>query len=355
MALDRGKLVNAPSAAGFNPREQQVYFPHILAPQTKGGRITWELVKGDANNSYLADQATLLLGLSQLSLTLDPSRLGKLLSETSNAGKKEPPLFEKELQEQALELATFVLESSRTIHVDQPSQHYGSIGTPAAPGDSLAPDDLGLYLLGLEAYIQAIDKLKAKQAYLIEGRKRALVLAEELGAILARFQAESTEDAFFEAYSYPSVAATTTNKPLGVQGLAVRGLLAASRIAGGKQELIDRAGRTMRYVERSRWDSARHAYLESPTRKGPQKVPAADAGALLGALRDTAIATSDVRYLGRYREYLQSLRANGFQRSETSRQGETGGDGGDANKDGVKAPTAAGVAPCPADAVFKSD
>ena len=58
---------------------------------------------------------------------------------------------------------------------------------------------------------------------------------------------------------------------------------------------------------------------------------------MLGALRDLALDTGDVRYLTRYKVYLSYVRARSLVLSETLR-----GRGG---LDGVKSAASAGVAP----------
>lgn len=81
--------------------------------------------------------------------------------------------------------------------------------------------------------------------------------------------------------------------------------------------MLAAAERTLRWLDRERWDQKAQAYVEKTGDTG--KAPAMAAVALLAALRDMALTTGDGRYLTRHMQYLESLVDRGLLRPAADR------------------------------------
>ena len=155
-------------------------------------------------------------------------------------------------------------------------------------------------------------------------QKKADTLLRSLAA--ASFRAwDADEPGFYDLYSISNNSRQAQTKSLAAQALAVRGLLATHRHVapgGDTSPFLEVAERTLRWLDRERWDAGARAYTEKADKAGaPVKVPAFGGAATLGALRDMALTTRDGRYLTRYTQCLESLAERGLVRAPADRVG----------------------------------
>ncbi len=273
--------------------------------------------------TYLFGQAGLLLALAELAdlCYAGPRPARDLLVAARGPTPGQLVAFEAGLAEQALDAALFVSRSLRTLHVNVVQGRAMSVGSLelGVRGNTISPRDVGLYLLALDAFraLKLPDK-HPRTAELTDEQRKADTLIRSLGASIRAW--ESDEPGLYDMYSVADNGRQAPTKSVGAQGLAVRGLLVAHRHAGQQGDdapFFAAAERSLRWLDRERWDRSTRAYANAET-KG--KVAVLDAVAVLGALRAMALETGDGRYLMRYQQYLSSLGAGGLLRPGQDRR-----------------------------------
>jgi hypothetical protein len=324
------------------PKAHSTYYPHSFTPTIGKGTVSYAVGAGPGSKSRLYDQAALLLGVSELAKASTPKSTGpgRFFSQDRKSG-----FFDPDTTNQVTELAIFVLESLKTLHFHPPSQKYASFADRDGAKDTIRAEDAGLLLVALECFLGIND---SKNNKLLAAQKDAAHITLIVSNFMIGVQSTSKppNTGFCDVYNVGESAAEFKNgdekRSLAGQGLMIRGLLAAKRAfdlpilrAQSHRDALQAAQRAAQWIEDKNWDRERRAYLEIPGMG--QKLTSRDAFAVLGALRDLALETGDVRYLTRYKLYLSYLRQRSLVLSETLR--------GRAGLDGVKSAADAGVAP----------
>ncbi len=322
----------------FSPRDSlagledfRYFVPSGWTTSPRAGGPDHALLGGDDRlKSHLIGLSAVLLGACEMLALSDPEgpkELQEVFSDKAPAGSS-TPLFERDTFDVALDVALFAFRSMRAFHVNVIQGRATSLGGPTTRGSTITPTDLGLFLLALEA-LKDRARIGGRQAErhpryaeVQDEQKKADTLLRSLAN--ASFRAwDADEPGFYDLYSISNNSRQAQTKSLAAQALAVRGLLATHRhIAPGGETspMLDVAERTLRWLDRERWDAGSQAYVEKPEKEGaPAKVPALGAVATLGALRDMALTTGDGRYLTRYAQYLESLAARGLVREPADR------------------------------------
>ncbi|MBX3471322.1 MAG: hypothetical protein KF878_31015 [Planctomycetes bacterium] len=331
------RLVVDVRAEDFSPRDSlanleefRYFLPSGWTTAAGRGGVEMKLLPGDDRlKSHLQGLAAVLLGACELLALADPDGPKELLALFSDR----PPegatatLLEKDVHDQALELALFAFRGLRAFHVNVRQGRATSLGGPTTAGSTITPGDLGLFLLGLEAFKQRAriggrtpDK-HPRHADVQEEQRKADTLLRSLATSLREWDAD--EPGFYDVYSIASNARQAQTKSLASQALAVRGLLVTHRhvAPGGESSpFLVAAERTLRWLDRERWEAPARAYVERGG-EGPAKASALGALATLGALRDMALTTRDGRYLARYAQYLETLADRGLLRRAADRAG----------------------------------
>ncbi|MCO5172497.1 MAG: hypothetical protein M9894_39875 [Planctomycetes bacterium] len=300
------------------------------APGRTGG-VQPALLPGDERlKSHLQGLAAVLLGACELLALADPEgpkELQALFGDRAPDGLS-VTLMEKDVHDQALELALFAFRSMRAFHVNVVQGRATSLGGPTTRGSTITPGDLGLFLMSLEAFRQRVrlagrgaDKHPRHADVQEEQRKADTLLRSLASASLREWDAD--EPGFYDLYSIAANSRQAQTKSLASQALAVRGLLATHRhvAPGGEASpFLAAAERTLRWVDRERWEAPARAFVErGGDGAAASKVSSLGAAATLGALRDMALTTKDGRYLTRYMQYLETLADRGLFRRAADR------------------------------------
>jgi hypothetical protein len=146
---------------------------------------------------------------------------------------------------------------------------------------------------------------------------RARTLVSSLSGMIRTWQQD--QPGFYDVYSVRTSGRQSKTKSLASQAFAIRGLLATHRAlkADPDSPHLAAAKAAVQWLDAKRWDPKAKAYVEKGS-KG-NKAPLFGAVAVLAALREMALETGDGRYLARYQQYFESLRARGFIREAASR------------------------------------
>ena len=284
------------------------------------GRISHVSLQGsDWERSYLRGQAAVLLGLCNLAALCDPTApapLPDLFKPRQLAGQN-VPMFEKETFATVVELAIYTFRSLRTLHVDVRDGRAISV----SGGRTITAADLGLYLCAIEAFrnvtpptgpaVQGPQASLWKDLQDEQGKGRTLLnaLSEQV-----RSWDDQRDPGVYDVYDVKSNQRATRTRSLASQAMCVRGLMAAHRgLARGapRSPYSVTAERLLRYLERDRWVAATGAYLEPKSGAGARSTSLLGAAAVLGALRETALA-GDGRALLRYQQCLEGLSQRGL-------------------------------------------
>lgn len=325
---------------------RETFFPHGFAATVTRATVSYALGGEKIDQkSRLFDQASLILGLSELAKAAAPAKTGSGRFFTS---EKRGSSFPETTSNDAIDLAIFVAESMRNLHwVPARGGCPASFATNEAPGDALRVEDAGLLLVALEQFLSLPS---AKNDRLADSQKHMAFVLDRVATFLVNVQKTSSPPltGFCDTYNLGGESAAELLKSgeekrsLFAQGIVVRGLLAAKRASDlpsytGKkhQDAKDAAALVLRWLEDKRWDKDRRAYVDEPG-KGT-KSRAIDAAGVLGGLRDMAIETGDARYLLRYKAYLQTLQSHGLFLAKTARSRGP--------LEGAKSPADAGRAP----------
>lgn len=320
---------------------RKTFYPHTVVPKVQPASVQYEAGGGkDVGKSYLWDQAALLLGVCELA---------KVSDSKTGAGRffanDKKPSYDPDTSTKATELAVFIFETMYGRHVNRDGRP-SSFATVEDFSPNLRIQDAGLLLLALESFLE----LNPKNSSALEAlqKKEAKNLLNQVAKFVVDVQKISKiKPGFNDAYTLDvgKESATDGNAALATQGLAIRGLVAAKRAyalpvfaaAGAtRPDCLGAAQATVTYLEKSRWDGDRRAYVDTPGPREKAKVSALDAFAVLGGLRDLALDQKDVRYLLRYKSYLSTVRAGGLQLAASSRENDA---------DGVKKAAAVGLSP----------
>jgi hypothetical protein len=252
--------------------------------------------------SYLRGQAATLLALAELAQVTDPKGVEEL-----HAIRR---LHDKDVHIMVVEAALFVFRALRSLHVDVRLRRAIS----KEKGSSIETIDLGVYLMAMQAFKQHVelDTRGSTQTLLGEERGKCVTLISTLSDSIRIWQ-QQREDGFYNVYSVRTNSADVqAGESLASNAFAIRGLLASHKALseGAAQSAhLEAAKVAVAALDRRRWSPTLRAYTEND--RAP-KASGFGAVAVLGALRELALITSDGRYLGRYRQYLQSLSDNGF-------------------------------------------
>lgn len=284
------------------------------------------LVDGESTKSYLFGLSAVLLGASELYALTDGSSGSKAPVLELFATATSP--FEKDTPDVALDVALFAFRSLRSLHVDVIQQRATTLGGVKGGGKTINPADLGMFLLALRAFKDKVvlggkGPKHPRAGELSEEQNKANVLISALGASFRGWEADSP--GFFDLYHVQTNAKSAPTKSLAAQGLAVRGMLVAHRqvaqTPGERTPFLEAALRTVRWLDRERWDPAAQAWVEQVDGKASTKLTPMATMAVLGAMRDLALLTDDGRFLERYRQVLESLSARGLTRRGADRAG----------------------------------
>lgn len=285
--------------------------------------VEYELLEGDDRlKSHLLGLCAVLLGAAEMVALADaegPRELTAVFASDKPLEGTTTLLFEKNVQDVALDVAVFAFRSMRAFHVNVTLGRATSLGGPNVRGTTITPTDLGLFLLALQAFKdkvrlgpKALDR-HPRKADLEEEQRKADTLLRSLGASFRQWDAD--EPGFYDLYSVSNNVRQAQTKSLASQAFALRGLITTHRhvAPGGEPSpFLQAAERTLRWLDREKWDVQTQAYGEKAGASA--KAPALGAVAVLGALRDMALATADGRYLTRYMQYLESLAGRGLLR-----------------------------------------
>lgn len=307
--------------------EFRYFFPTGWTTSPRAGGPDHALLEGDDKlKSHLFGLAAVLLGACEVLTLTDgdagPAELRGLFAERPAPGA---PAFEKDTVDVALDVALFAFKSLRSMHVNVTQARATSLGGLNVRGTTITPTDLGAFLLALQAFKTEVqlthrgaDRHPRYAEIQEEQRKADTLLRSLANSSLLAWVAD--EPGMYDLYTIANNSRQAQTKSLVSQALAVRGLLATHRHiapAGESSPLLTAAERTLRWVDRERWDQTSQAYVEKTGETA--KAPAMAAVALLGALRDMALTTGDGRYLTRYMQYLDSLVGRGLIRSPADR------------------------------------
>lgn len=322
---------SAKASLGLPPLDEFRYFlPTGWTTSPRAGGPDHALLPGDDRlKSHLFGLSAVLLGACEVLTLTDgdtgPRELQGLFSDRPLPGTTTLP-FEKDTADVALDVALFAFKSLRSMHVNVTQARATSLGGLNVRGTTITPTDLGVFLLALQAFraevqltYRGADRHPRYAEIQEEQRKADTLLRSLANASLLAWDAD--EPGMYDLYTIANNSRQAQTKSLASQALAVRGLLATHRhvaAAGDSSPLLTAAERTLRWLDRERWDQTSQAYVE---RAGDNttKAPAMAAVALLGALRDMALTTGDGRYLTRYMQYLDSLAGRGLIRSTADR------------------------------------
>lgn len=279
------------------------------------------LVPGESQKSHLFALAGLLIGSCELAALTDPEEGPKSVLELFE-GTNAP--FEKDAHELAVDTALYAFRALRSLHVNVIKQRPTSLGGPVQRGNTIGTADLGQFILAIRAFRQALatdGEKSPRKDEIAEEQKKAGVLLSTLGGALRGWEADAP--GFNDVYSVETNARQSQAKSLAAQGLAVRGLLATHQLAsqgGERTPFLEAALRTLRWLDKERWDGAAQAYVESTADGKPSPRVGPGGGlAVLAALRQAARLTGDGRYLERYRQYLETLAGKGLLRAAGDR------------------------------------
>lgn len=318
------QLAPRESLAGLE--EFRYIIPSGWTTRADGGRAQHELLEGDDKlKSHLFGLAALLLGASEM-VEVCETETGPL-KELFADRAVEPgtaPMFERDAFDVALDVALFAFLSLQSLHVDYNKSSATSVAHPQSRSSTITPTDLGLCLMALEAFKTKV-RLGAKNvrhpraSEVTESQRKADVLLRTLGNSFRTWAAD--EPGMYDVYSIDANSRQAQTKSLASQAFAVRGLLVTHRHLGEGSPMLPPAERTLRWLDRERWDASSLAYVERAQGAAPGggKASALGALAVLGALRDMALTTGDGRYLTRYRQYLEGLADRGLLRDATDK------------------------------------
>jgi hypothetical protein len=319
------QLAPRDSLAGLE--EFRFLIPSGWTTRVDGGQAVHELLEGDDKlKSHLFGLSALLLGAAELVELSEPE--GSPLKDLFGDRAVDPgttAMFERDTYEQALDVALFAFRSLRSLHVDFNKGSATSVAHPQTRSNTITPTDLGLCLMALEAFklkvqLSAKNVRHARAAEITDEQRKVDVLLRTLGNSFRQWAAD--EPGMYDVYTIAANARQAPTKALASQAFAVRGLLVTHRHLGEGSPMLQPAERTLRWLDRERWDAGSQAYVEraqgAPASPGG-KASALGAVAVLGALRDMALTTNDGRYLTRYRQYLEGLAERGLFRAATDR------------------------------------
>lgn len=345
------------------------WLPHRFNVKLSGRRSAFEADKAkESFESQLYDQVELLQGLCELMAVtslgdaqLNPARddpraegVAKLFQPYSFNGRR-GTLFSKDSFREVAEVAIFVVFNLQRLHFDVTLKTFrgrSSKNPESEPVQALSMADAGLTLLGLEAFCrrcdEAVKRSKKKDAF-INRLLRARGYAATMARFLARWIGERCKSGFYDRYNISSRSALGSRRSAISFGYIIRGLLALQRFgdkdirASERQEALGLAARLAQSAEGLLFDPETRLYIGRGKSSGKSlKIEVAGQVAMIGALRDLAVNTRDLRYVIRLRGILEALKRAGFLAAETARGGERGGD---SDRDGIPAPGEARCAP----------
>lgn len=304
---------------------RRFFYPQAWTSDTSGGRATYTLAKheGGKFRSHLGAASATLLGVCKLAELTSPKATQdlKALFQVRNVLGKQLYLYDHRLPAHVLDVALFIFQSLRTLHVSVEGKGYAaSYADPRGQARTVTAVDLGLFLMALEAFTK-IELAEAGYATAMSKRLKteqgkAHKLVKRLSRMIRTWQ--KNQNGFYDVYDTRSGTRHKRGKSLASQAFAVRGLLAAHRVISPSRpdsSYVAMARKAIAWLDASRWDPTARAYVE----RGKKEVKVFAALAVLGALRDMALQTGDGRYLMRYKQYFESLRAAGlFQEGSSS-------------------------------------
>lgn len=321
---------SAKPSLGLPPLDEfRYFFPTGWTTSPRAGGPDHFLIDGpDKLKSHLFGLSAVLLGACEVLTLTDaeggPRELQGLFSDRPLPGTS-APLFEKDTVDVALDVALFAFKSLRSMHVNVTQARATSLGGLNVRGTTITPTDLGAFLLALEAFrvevqltYRGADRHPRYAEIQEEQRKADTLLRSLANASLLAWDAD--EPGMYDLYTIANNSRQGQTKSLASQALAVRGFLATHRHiapAGESSPMLAAAERTLRWLDRERWDQKAQGYVEKTG--DTAKAPAMAAVALLGALRDMALTTGDGRYLTRHMQYLESLVDRGLIRPAADR------------------------------------
>ncbi len=318
---DEGEISPTTELLALSPR--RYHYPSVWLSDREGGRLAHAPDGEDGRKSQLGGQAALLLGLSRLAALIGPrapSAVVELFAEREvGAGGRAVP-FDPGVPVQVMETALFTFRSLRTLHVSvEGSGRASSVAGPDGPGTSVSPVDLGLCLLAIEAFLEHVHapdswRKSGLESQLAEEHDKARRLVGPLSSMIRTWQ--QNEPGFYDGYDVRTSARVVRSRSLAAQGFAIRGLLATHRVVSKgdpSSPFLAGALEAARWLDQNMWDRDAKAYVETDS-QGERRAPLQGALAVLGALRELGLETGDGRFLLRYRQYLESLKAAGLLR-----------------------------------------
>lgn len=296
---------------------------YVLAAQwtstaSPNGAPAHTLDPGEALKSHLFALAGLLIGACELAELVNPEDAPRPILDLFEGQQAH---FEKDTYDLALDTALYAFRALRSLHVNVVKQRPTSLGGPVARGNTIGTSDLGLFILAISRFKTSISGERGQDKHpraseIDEEQKKAGVLLTTLGGALRGWEADAP--GFHDIYSVETNARSSQAKSLAAQGNAIRGLLVTHQLAsqgGERTPFLEAALRTLRWLDKERWDGAAQAYVEStPDGKPSPRVGPLGGLAVLSALREAARLTGDGRYLERYRQYLETLAGKGLLR-----------------------------------------
>ena len=173
-----------------------------------------------------------------------------------------------------------------------------------------------MFMRALAAFAQIPQESRGRNrdlgAKLTEEQDKARKLGTALVKNLVQW-ARRDVDGVFDKYDIGTNSRANSNRSLAGQACAIRGLIAGAGL-GDFPEALQAARELTSSLDGRYWDRGARAYVS----RGGKGAPIHEVAAVLGALRELALATGDGRYLYRYREYLAQLNEAGWYEAGTS-------------------------------------
>lgn len=331
-------LYDGKKLTGADPRSAkpgEYYFPHRVAVRMRevGDFMPRpEEFSIDDPDSHLFDQASLLWALSEFYRYASPTSVAGWKNVFGDNTPYDGSIMEQKYAVLAEGLANMIIANINVMH----RRKDGSVASFWSPqtGTSQATltRDIGMSLLALSHYLQYV-----------KASPEITRLAEDLVRTQTSYllQTMRKSDGSFNIGTEASRNLSDTPSILETQAFAIRGLLEAGKVLN-EAAWREAALATYSVMNRDLWidnsglyrtDIGGNAFVYTPKL----------VGAVLGAMRELIITTSDNNELARYKRFwVQAVNSTGLQQSEYEETGEVNLSLRDGDKDGIPRMEAAG-------------
>lgn len=337
-----GKRLTGVNPFNYDPKVKLLYIPHTVRPELimPGDippRPQWYSVK-DAS-SQLFDQASLLLGFTQYINYSDPNAYAHYAMPEleypyegvfGDGFPHDGSIMERKWTVLARGLAEVMLKNLNHMHRSGPNGVLVSRWGPKKQASTqIDLTDAGLAMIALSNYATHL-----KQNEKLNKLARNMLQAE--ADFLVRVQPE--DGGYAASYDVTTRTPVRTERTLRAQGSAVRGLLKAYDILKDKRYLVA-AKRCYRFMNQVLWHEEVGVYRSREGAEISIYTPT-DLAVALGAVREMALATRDMKEIERYKVlHVQGINRSGLLLAEEEDTGEVElsalNDQGDGDRDGI--------------------